>query len=137
MAANGSISVVKSGMTAVLFNEPICLSLSPPEPEGRPTYPEHAQIQSILSELRAEGYDTRAVVVLGDRYEMYYEEPKNWGFVVDMRTWHRQTDPKPYKPIGVKWLSGAETTYYWPEELKLIHPAVSAKIVRLLLSGNS
>ena len=132
LMASGSINMA-SNKVAVLFNEPICIELNPPEQPGRPQFPTHEAIQNLLRDIKDDGFDIRAVVVLGGKYPYYNKEPKNWGVVVDLKTWHRAGDVNPYKPIGVKWVGIAgETQYFWPEELLLLHGAVSERFVTIL-----
>jgi hypothetical protein len=76
-------------------------------------------------------------VVLGGKYPYYYNDPKNWGFVTDLKTWHRTSDATPYKPVGVKWLTTPLVTdYYWPEELVLLHSAMPEREVKFLVEQN-
>lgn len=120
-----------SKVVEVYFNEPIEEEIKPLQPV-RPTSFSYQDVQVLARRLRAEGWDERAIVSLRREFPHsglpnWYEmgRPQNWGIVMDLRTTVVAPTGTPYKPIKVRWVSDGSITDHWPEELVLIHEALS------------
>lgn len=112
----------------VYFDPPVMSEIRPVSKSGRRAEYTYNEITTISKKLRDDGWDHRAVVAERQTYATgaikTYEcaNPKNWGFVMELRTC--STHNRPYFPLKVLWHNGKEGEY-WPEDLFLIHGAVT------------
>jgi hypothetical protein len=114
----------------VYFNDPITQTIGPPPLVGRPTALSFSEIQSLIKQLRMEGWDERAVVTRRvfhpsgnpNMYDMC--RPINWGIVIDLRTTAIVVTGQPYLPIKVRWVDDGSISEHWPEELVMIHESM-------------
>lgn len=122
----------KSVTTKVLFDDPICIELCPPKteqqpighPDNRPHHFTHNEINEMVLQYVAQGWDERAIVVAVSTPKFQLASPYNWGVVTDMNR-HMGVFGQKYAPIKVRWIGTGTIASYWPEELYLIHPSIS------------
>lgn len=123
--------------TKVLFPKPAFETLKAPprskdesvlavvDDSGEIPYEERLR---LLARWRQLGFDERSIVTLPNRPPLFYTSPWNWGIIVNA-TSARQQDKK-WTPFMVRWFSTQRVEDYWPEELVLIHQALSEDDVR-------
>lgn len=119
---------MKQALDRVLFDKPVCFQIdAPPDPNAQPSNLSHAEVQKFCKLYRDEGYADRAVVAEADKFSYYYEQPKNWGVVIDLQTYVPMN--RPYKPLKVMWMDGRPVSEHWPEELVFIHRAITPSAI--------
>ncbi len=123
--------MAKPVTTKVLFDDPICIELCPPEsdkpighPDNRPHHFTHGEINALVARYIEQGWDERAVVVKTDVHKFQQSSPYNWGIVMDMNR-SMGVFGQSYAPIRVRWLGSGTVSSHWPEELYLIHKSIS------------
>lgn len=118
-------------MPRVHFNEPIVTEIKARAPAERPHALSYHEISALVRKLRDEGFDERAIVVHrvvfpnGMPNKWLMGNPMNWGVVRELRTTVIMGGTEPYRPIKVQWAKDGQQEYYWPEDLILIHSAIS------------
>ncbi len=112
-----------SRLTEVCFNPPIYIEIAAPVPEGRKDTYSYTEIIRLTDDMRLDGWDERAIVMLRSLQNKYYNAmPSNWGIVVDLKRTMVYRDV--FYPLKVKWFDGS-TSEHWPEDLFMVHRAIS------------
>lgn len=128
------------GKSRVFFPAPIIGEVAAPRPPGRPTILAYHEIQNLTKALRDDGWDVRSVVSKLIKFNSgtlnYYEmaRPLSWGVIVDVRNTVGITGTV-YFPFKVQWVADGSISEHWPEELVLIHDAVSQHTVENIIRG--
>lgn len=116
--------------TRVLFERPVCETINPNVGKARPTDPNYQEVQQFCRDIRAEGFDERAVVTMlklytsGQPATYDMAKPENWGIVIGLRTSSFISPGSVYLPIKVQWVKDGSISEHWPENLMLIHRAM-------------
>lgn len=122
----------------VYFDPPVFGEIGPPKPVGRPNHHTYHEISNIVKRLRECGWDTRAIVVerkfysngLPATYDL--TQPKNWGFVSELRS--SAVVNQIYYPLKIVWVDG-HTSNHWPEDLFLLYESENQYDLEVLMKA--
>lgn len=128
----------KEETVEVLFNRPIVQEVNPIPSASSSSEQGHsirqpnnthrrdispAEIRQAVNQCYKEGLDERAIVTLrGFNAEWKTKRVQYWGIVAHLYKYKGYNEE--YIPLRVLWTDGS-VSRHWPEELFVIHPAVS------------
>lgn len=93
------------------------------------------EVQQLVKMYRSDLICERAIVALADKYEYYYKDPSNWGIVLKLNTFPPTVGE--YVPLEVRWIKDGTTTKHWPEDLIVIHAAMSDAAIKWTVENSS
>lgn len=83
-----------------------------------------AEMKEFTDVCAQEGFGENAVVALRGQQETWrLTFGRNWGIVINLNMHKPMSEA--YRPITVKWISDNKETKHWPEELWLVHKALT------------
>lgn len=106
--------------TNVVFNQPIEIEIKAPKVPVRGEGLDHTQIQTVITQLKDDGFDEGAIVVRRKDSRWERKRPSSWGIITNMVKWRQYQNPG-WDPIQVKWIMNGQLTNHWGEDLLVIY----------------